>query len=164
MMRKFVFADVETTGLDSRTDKLVELTYAVEDGPLNTLFFGVKEVPDFIDKLTKFTERRVAFEPPAGIGEQLEFAAAMLGNTLVAANASFDRDFLKENGLWTGHYRMLEIESYAMAKLNLNQVPSMNEIYDMLVERGYTLTRPDHSSYNDVKALREAFNILRYNF
>ncbi len=160
--RKFVFADVETTGLNAQSDKLVELTYAVEDGPLTTLFFGVKSVPAYIDDLTKFSERRVYDEPSATPGQIEEFLEAMGDNTLVAANASFDRDFLKANNIWNGHYRLLELESYAMAKLGLDYVPSMKDIETILTRRGFVLTQPDHSSYNDTKALREAFNILRY--
>lgn len=161
-MRKLIFVDVETTGLDAQSDKLVELTYAIEDSEPKTLFFGVREVPEFIDNLTKFTDRGVGQERESTYSERMEFRSVMEGNTLVAANASFDRDFLKANGLWTGHYRLLELESYAMARLNLDQIPSMKDIVDILTSKGYTLTQPDHSSLNDVKALREAFNILRY--
>jgi hypothetical protein len=49
-----------------------------------------------------------------------------------------------------------------MARLGLDEVPSMFQIVKELEKRGYVLTQPDHSSYNDVKALREAYKILRY--
>jgi DNA polymerase III alpha subunit (gram-positive type) len=162
MIRDFVFVDCETTGLDPKTDKLVELTYARNDGPLITLYFGVTEVPEFIDNLTKFTERGVANEPKASEMDMMIFETILRDQTMVSANPAFDKAFLEENGLWTGHYRVLDIEAYAMAKFNLDFVPSMKNIFDMLTERGYKLTTPDHSSYNDTKALREAFNILRY--
>ncbi len=162
MNRDFIFADVETTGLSAKDDRLVELTYARNDGPLTTLYFGVRVVPDFIDKLTKFSEREVWKQPAATEIEREIFRVILDGQTLVSANPSFDKAFLEENGLWTGHYRVLDIEAYAMARLRLDFVPSMKDIYDLLTERGYELTTPDHSSYNDTKALREAFNILRY--
>lgn len=161
-MKDFVFADCETTGLDPIKDKLVELTWGVNDGQLTTIYFGVRQVPAFIDDLTKFTKRGVDKMPEATEEEKQTFRDAMKDNTLVAANASFDRDFLLNNGLWTGHYRLLEIESYAMAKLNFPYVPSMYEVFNALTERGYELTTPDHSSLNDTLALRQAFNILRY--
>ena len=161
-MREFVFLDCETTGLNPKTDKLVELTYATNESHFRTLYFGVTEVPEFIDNLTKFTERGVAEEPPASLEQIEHFLETLRDQTMVSANPSFDKAFLEANGLWTGHYRVLDIEAYAMAKFNLDFVPSMNDIYNMLTERGYKLTTPDHSSYKDTKALREAFNILRY--
>jgi DNA polymerase III alpha subunit (gram-positive type) len=162
MIRDFVFVDCETTGLDAKTDALVELTYGIDQDDLHTLYFGVTEVPEFIDNLTKFTERGVAKMPKASDWDLDVFRGTLAGNTMVSANPAFDKAFLEANGLWTGHYRMLDIEAYAMAKLDLSFVPSMNDIWIALKARGYDLTTPDHSSYNDTKALREAFNILRY--
>jgi len=161
-MKDFVFVDCETTGLDPKKDKLVEVTYAVNEQDPVTLFFGVKRVPAFIDDLTKFSERRVYDEPEATELQKFEFKKALENQTMVAGNAKFDYGFLEENGLWTGHYRSLEVQSYAMAKLDLDFVPSMNEIYNLLTERGFKFTEPDHSSRNDVLFMREAFNVLRY--
>jgi DNA polymerase III epsilon subunit-like protein len=161
-MKELVFVDTETTGLDASSDYLVELSYARLDGDIKTLYFGVKEVPDFIDNLTKFYERGVDKMPEATMDEIREFLNVMEGNTMVAANPAFDKAFLEAEALWSAHYRMLDIESYAMARLGLDEVPSMFQIVKELEKRGYVLTQPDHSSYNDVKALREAYKILRY--
>lgn len=161
-MKELVFVDTETTGLSATSDKLVELSYATLDSDIKTLYFGVTEVPDFIDNLTKFYERGVDKMPEATIEEIDEFRNLIGGNTMVAANPAFDKAFLEEEQLWTAHYRMLDIESYAMARLGLDEVPSMFQIVKELEKRGYVLTQPDHSSYNDVKALRETYKILRY--
>jgi|SRR5882757_8383762 len=160
--RRLVFVDCETTGLDAKADKLVEVTYAVNEGEPVTLFFGVKKVPAFIDDLTKFSERRVYLEP-AATDEQIEtFKKALENQTMVAGNPKFDVGFLEENNLYTAHYRTLDVQSYAMAKLNLDFMPSMHQIFEMLSERGYKFTEPDHSSRNDVLFMREAFLVLRY--
>lgn len=161
-MKELVFVDTETTGLVSWSDRLVELSYATMDSEIKTLYFGVKDVPPFIDNLTKFYERGVDKMPEASIEDIKEFMDVMEGNTMVAANPAFDKAFLEEEALWSAHYRMLDIESYAMARLGLDEVPSMFQIVQELEKRGYVLTQPDHSSYNDVKALREAYKILRY--
>lgn len=162
MKKVLVFVDCETTGLDAKKDKLVEVTYAVENGEPVTLFFGVKKVPAFIDDLTKFSERGVANEPEATEEQKDEFRVALANQTMVAGNPKFDASFLEENGLYTAHYRTLDVQSYAMAKLNLDFMPSMVDIYKILTERGYTFTSPDHSSLNDVLFMREAFNVLRF--
>jgi DNA polymerase III alpha subunit (gram-positive type) len=161
-MKELVFVDTETTGLDASSDYLVELSYARLEGEIKTLYFGVTEVPDFIDRLTKFYERGVDKMPAASIEDVKEFMDVMEGNTMVAANPAFDKAFLEAEALWSAHYRMLDIETYAMARLGLDEVPSMIQVVKELEARGYKLTQPDHSSYNDVKAMREAYKILRY--
>src|ERR1044072_1321664 len=94
-MKELVFVDTETTGLDASSDYLVELSYARLDGDIKTLYFGVKEVPDFIDNLTKFYERGVDKMPEATMDEIREFLNVMEGNTMVAANPAFDKAFLE---------------------------------------------------------------------
>jgi DNA polymerase III epsilon subunit-like protein len=160
-MRDLIFVDTETGGLDSTKDPLVELTWARLEGEPKTLWFGVTEVPDFIDNLIKFTERGIAGRVSPW-NEVQEFLDASKDATMVAANPAFDMDFIKVAGLWQFHYRMLDIESYAYAKLreDFDDVPSMKNIYDTLVGWGLELTAPDHTSRNDVLAMREAFKYL----
>lgn len=158
-MRRFVYVDCETTGLNSRNDTLVELSYAVDDNPVETLYFGVEEVPPFIDDLIKFTERGIAGRKSDGY-QLSKFMDVSRDQTMVSANPPFDQGFLIDNFLWSFHYRMLDIESYAMAKLNLDYVPGMKDIYDTLTAQGHELTKPDHTSRNDVLALRDAHRIL----
>lgn len=156
-----IFVDTESTGLaDDPNAEIFELTWATLEGEPNTLWFGLTEVPEFIDGLTKFTERGCAGKRSTN-DEFLAFMKASDGNTMVAANPGHDKHFIQLAGLWNFHYRMLDIESYAMAKLWTEEVPGMKNIYDTLTENGYKLTEPDHSSRNDVLAMREAFLILR---
>jgi len=157
-MRNLIFVDTETTGLDPYDASLVELTWATLDSEPQTLWFGVKEVPDFIDNLIGFTKRGIAgrVSPYADVEA---FLAASDGQTMVAANPGFDKGFIDAAGLWRFHYRMLDIESYAMAKLALDTVPSMKEIHDE-VSQYIDITTPDHTSRNDVLAMRDAYAYL----
>lgn len=163
-MRNLIFADCETTGLDPDEDKLVELSWAVNQGPIKTLYFGVTEVPDFINKLINFDGRGLADVPASSPEECNEFCEDLKDNTLVAANSYFDRRYMDNYNLWTGHYRMLEFESYAMGRLGLEEVPGMKKVFDILTERGYKLPEPNHTSAGDVETMRQAFYILRYMF
>lgn len=159
-VRPFVYVDVETTGLDPVEDTLVEVSYAVEDGPVHTLYFGVLEVPDFIDELIGFTKRGIAglCSTDAQIDE---FLTVSKGATMVSANPPFDRAFLENNDLYRFHYRNLDIESFAMATLELPFVPGMSEINAIINERfGEDLPMGDHTSSGDVHALREAHRWL----
>jgi DNA polymerase III alpha subunit (gram-positive type) len=161
-MRELIFVDTETTGLNPKTDELVELSWAYETGPIKTLYFGVEEVPEFIDELIKFTARDLAGKK-SEVEEVSKFIEASLDQTMVAASPAFDQSFLKANAIWHFHYRMLDIESYAMAKLALDEIPSMKTIYGELIKRGYSsLPRPDHSAAGDVEAMRSIYKVLRY--
>lgn len=158
-VRELIFVDTETGGLDHETDPLVELTWARRDGEPKTLWFGVTEVPEFIDNLIKFSERGIAGRVSPW-SEVQEFLEASDGATMVAANPAFDMGFIKAAGLWRFHYRMLDIESYAMARLDLAEVPGLKTVFDILKGAGNNLTEPDHTSRNDVLAMREAYMIL----
>lgn len=158
-MRELIFVDTETTGLNSETDQLVELSYARREGPIKTLYFGVEEVPDFIDGFIKFTERGIAGRKSSA-DEIMEFLSLSEDQTMVAANPHFDRTFMTKVDLYKFHYRTLDVETYAMSVLRLDEMPSMRDVFEILKEEGFTLPEPDHTSAGDVAALREAYNIL----
>ncbi len=162
-MRDFVFVDTETTGLDPEKDLLVELSYAVNTGPIKTLYFGRYEVPEFIDNLIGFTKRGIAGRVSSP-REFSNFYSAGVDATMVAANPTFDAGFLQEYkgfDLFPFHYRMVDLSAYAMGVLNLDAMPGQAEIVSMLREGGHDIPEPDHSSYNDVAALQASFYALK---
>ena len=164
-IRRLIFVDGETTGLDGDdSSQLVELSYAVEDGPINTLTFGVQEVPEFIDNLIGFTERRLKELPASSDHELSKFMDVARDQTMVAANPAFDKWFIAREGLFTFKYRMLDIESYAMKALELDYVPSMEQIYTILTTMGYEISKPSHTSASDVRAMRDMFYTLKNEF
>lgn len=158
-MRELVFVDTETTGLDSYRDNIVELSYCTLNTDPKTLYFGVDSVPSFIDNLIGFSKRGISGKK-SDSDDIDEFKAILRNNTMVAANPSFDKSFLEANGLWTGHYRMLDIESYSMTTLGFEHVPSLKEIYEKLEELGFEVTTPEHTSMSDVMCLRNCYNAI----
>lgn len=159
-MRELIFVDTETSGFDDNPDaELVELTWARRDGEPYTLWFGVKEVPQVIDDLIGFTARAIAGYRSTW-AEIQDFLDASKDNIMVAANPAFDKHFIQLAGLWQFHYRTLDIEAYAMAKLRMDEVPGMKTIRDELVAGGVKITNPDHTSRNDVLAMRDSFLFL----
>lgn len=162
-MRELIFVDTETTGLSPEGSHLVELAYAQMEGPVNTLYFGVTEVPEFIDELIGFTKRGLSGMRSVS-GEINEFLTVTDGATMVAANPAFDKGFLDKNQLFKFHYRMLDIESYAAGKFGSEFVPSMKNIYDELEADGWLLSEPDHTAAGDVTCMREAYKILRDDY
>lgn len=156
-----VFVDIETTGLDPKTDKITELAYTVGNDEVRTLYFGVTEVNDFIDNLTKYYARGIHKIPKSSDDEFNKFLTATEGNTIVAANPEFDASFLKENNLWNFKHNKLDIESYAMKALTLDFVPSMSKIHEILEHLGFDVPVPNHTAAGDVIAMRSMYYILR---
>lgn len=163
-VRPLIYLDTESTGLDPKTDSLWELAYAVGHGEIKSLYFGVTEVNDFIDSLTKFRARGIDKKPHSSKSEFDEFLRVSKDATMVSANPSHDKAFLEAAGLFNFHYRMLDIESYAMHALNLDYVPGMKDIFDVLKEYGFDIPRPDHSAAGDTIAMRRMHDILRTEF
>jgi DNA polymerase III alpha subunit (gram-positive type) len=163
-VRELVFLDTESTGLEPDTDALWELSYAIGNGQVETLYFGVTKVPPFIDELTKFTARGIHLKPRSPEEEFSKFLSVTKDKTMVSANPPHDKGFLRRAGLFEFHYRMLDIESYAMHALNLNFVPGMKDIFEILKEHGYDLPRPDHSAAGDVISMRRMYYILLNDF
>ena len=164
MTRKLVFLDIETTGLEASTNQITELSYAVEDGPINTLYFGVAKVNSYIDELTSYYARGVHLKPRFTMEQLDKFRAETAGQTMVSANPKFDASFLDKYSMYEFHHRTLDVESYAMKALGLDFVPGMKELYDIMTGQGFTVPEPDHSSFGDVQSMRKMFNILRYRF
>lgn len=160
LMRELIFVDTETTGLDPNTEEMVELTWARLEGDPETLYFGVEEVSDFIDNLIGFTKRGISGRLSTN-DAFTRFLQASEDNIMVAANPAFDKAFIEAAGIWRFHYRMLDIESYAMCALDLNEVPGMKTIEETLTDMGFTLPEPDHTSRGDVLCMRDAYQILR---
>lgn len=154
-MRKFVYVDTESTGLEADKDKLTEVAYAIENGPIKELYFGVHEVPDFIAELTKFYERGIDKKPLSKMMDFHNFREDTKDMTMVAANPAHDKAFLQKAGLFGFHYRMLDISSFGMACLRLNEMPGMKDLYEELTKRGYNISPPDHSAAGDVRSMRE---------
>lgn len=163
-MRDLIFVDTESTGLADDPDaEIVELTWATIDSEPHTLWFGVEEVPEFIDGLIGFTKRGIS----GYLSEQPDFDLFLKTSndqTIVAANPSHDKHFIQKAGLWVFHYRMLDIESYAMGVLDLDSMPGMQNIYDILTNEGHKITPPDHTSRGDVLSMRDAYKVLRKTY
>lgn len=157
-MRDLIFVDTETGGFNYLEDPLVELTWARRDGEPRTLWFGVKQVRPEIDELIGFTKRGISGRQ-SNWYEVNDFLVASKDATMVAANPAFDKAFIETYGLWRFNHRMLDIETYAMAKLGLDDVPSMNELYGRISQLT-DITEPDHTSRNDVLAMRDMFLFL----
>jgi DNA polymerase III epsilon subunit-like protein len=158
-----VFLDTETTGLDNRRHEVWEIAYAVDDGPILSSFVShspaganpfALEVNGYYD--------RFKGEPFLGLKFEAELRERLAGATLVGANPAFDAGFLEARwGEAPWHYRMLDIESYAVPILGFDKVQGLKDIREGLDFLGFAIPDPDHTAAGDVATLRASYNALK---
>ena len=177
MSTDLIFIDTETTGLDPARHKVWEIAYARVEGAVMCSQVDPYETWTHEDplalSLNRYHSRRrprydmgfesdlPAFESDLPAAFEGELIKALQGNTLVAANPAFDAAFLKARwGYAPWHYRMLDIESFAMPILGFDRPQGMATIVRTLTKRGYKVPIPDHTAAADVAALRASYFAL----
>lgn len=94
------------------------------------------------------------------MGFEMAAKAALTGATIVGANPAFDTSFLRAR--WKGapwHYRLIDIETYAMPALNLDRPKGLAYIAEQL-----GIQAPDHTAAGDVHTLRECWRALNAHY
>lgn len=169
MNDELIYLDCETTGLDPNRHSVWEIAYAFDNDDVPASCF----VPHSLEKADAKAlevgnywkrywsgptqEHAVAFEDRLKTG--------LVGRTIVGANPAFDAAMLQARwGIAPWHYRLLDIESYAMPYFGWNKPKGMRSIYDSLTAEGYSLPEPNHTAAGDVRTLRAAHHILRYKY
>lgn len=162
--RPLLFVDTETTGLHPEACAF-ELAWKREDwDSVRTLIlphtlYGAD--PQAL-KVNRYRERGIDKWTTAGEIEIDRFRQDATDATLVIANPVFDVPHLMSLiGFQVWHYRIIDIETYAMPILGHSRPQGMSTIYRELTELGYRLPEPDHTAGRDVEALESAFYILR---
>jgi hypothetical protein len=162
--RPLVFVDTETTGLHEAAQAF-ELAWKREDQDVvSTLIlphtlYGADPIAL---KVNRYREREIQSRWVAGELDIDRFRVDATDATLVIANPVFDVPYLMALiGFQVWHYRIIDIESYAMPILGHTRPQGMSTIYRELVGLGYQLPEPDHTAGRDVEALEAAFCILR---
>jgi hypothetical protein len=160
-----VFVDIETTGLDATRHEMIELAWAVEDGPISVV--RPRHTLRFADpkalEVNQYYERDLGdvalWSTPL---ECSKFLLDARDNTLVAANPAFDASFLHAHfGFAPWHYRLFDVEAYAAGVFDWDAPRSLKSIRDELADRKHRMAVPDHSGHGDVVVLRQAYRALR---
>lgn len=105
-MDSFTAVDIETTGLDPKLDKIIEIgAVKVKDGEItetfNQLIYPGRMLPDFIKELTGITDEMLAGKPE--IKEVLPFFLEFAGEDVILGHhIIFDFSFLKKNAINAG--------------------------------------------------------------
>jgi len=162
----FVFLDLETTGLDPAKHQAWEAAYAVGlDGPVQhgLLPHDAANADPAAMHLNNYLVRMEQANQDLKTALKFEgaFKTALQGATLVGANPAFDAAFLKARwGDTPWHYRLLDVESYAMPLLGYDKPQGLKVICEELTACGYEIYQPDHSARADVLCVRDCFKAL----
>lgn len=160
-----IYLDLETSGLDPNKHEILEVAFAEEGGTVMSFFLphspSMKRNAEQKALVVNKYHGRYQLAENWQMWENI-FFKALEGATIVGANPAFDTAFLQarwKTAPW--HYRMLDIQSYAMGALGYSTPPSLYAIYEDLTKMGYEIHRPDHSAASDVKTLMDAHIALQ---
>lgn len=103
-MDQVVALDIETTGLDPKSDAIIEIGAVCFkqrriEGEWNTLINPGRRIPPFITRLTGITDHMVQDAPP--LSDVIADLEAFVGDTpILGHNVQFDLSFLRKYGLF----------------------------------------------------------------
>jgi oligoribonuclease (3'-5' exoribonuclease) len=162
-MNDLIFLDTETTGLDDDKHDIWEIAWVINYGPVEEriLVHSLKTA----DQVALDTNGYLRYFPNGARSEgplvDLEVRRVLSGNTLVCANPTFDRMFMKKRwGSEPYHYRSVDLESMAMLFFGWERPKGLKDISDAVRELGYAIQEPNHRAFRDVVVLRECYYAL----
>jgi oligoribonuclease (3'-5' exoribonuclease) len=164
-----VYLDTETTGLNPALHEIVEVAWAVDDGPIHCVVLphtlrnaemAALNINGYFDRnLDERMRYDIGSERPTDLVRDL--LRDLRGATLVGANPAFDAAFLMARfGVQLWHYRLLDIEAYAAGVFGWALPRGLKDVRDELRDRGWPLTQPDHTARGDVEVLRACHQAL----
>ena len=165
-MGDLIFIDLETTGLDPSRHAVWEIAWADENSEVTSFtvhldFTAYDRADPEALRIGDFAARHRPHDD-ALILEGL-LRERTRGATIVGANPAFDTAFLAAR--WSErpwHYRLIDIETYAMPILGLDRPVGLAVLADMIPNRlGMPIPKPDHTAAQDVQTTRAVWRALR---
>ncbi len=156
----FVVFDIETTGLNSKTNNITEIgAVKVINGEIvdkwSTFVNPCQPIPENIVSLTGITDAMVKNAPKIEeiLGDFFDFCK---GCTLVAHNAAFDTGFIKEAAKRHGFdYDFCCLDTLILARCMYPELPNFR--LDTLTKHLHVILENHHRAVDDAKATADAF-------
>jgi DNA polymerase-3 subunit epsilon len=165
MPKKKVFLDCETTGLDPDKNEIWEIAWAVNDEiPVEEriLVHSLKTADPEALRINTYLEHHPTGARSEGPMVDLEVRAILEGATIICANPTFDRMFMRARwGLEPYHYRSIDVESMAFGIFGYEDIKGLADIAKDLQAMGYNIADPLHRAWIDVVTLRECYKALQ---
>jgi DNA polymerase-3 subunit epsilon/ATP-dependent DNA helicase DinG len=160
MSNTYVAIDVETTGLDPRSDAIVEVAAIVFRGndvldQYTSLVNPHREVPAFITELTGITQSMVE-DAPSMFAVRSRLKRILSDHVLVGHNVGFDLSFMREERLGIGNHR---VDTLTLASILFPQAGRFG-----LAALARYLDLPEaqnHRAFNDAEQTLELFLALK---
>lgn len=164
-MNDLIFLDTETTGLDDDQHEVWQIAWAINDEvPVQEriLVHSLKTADPKALDMNGYRENHPQGARSEGPMVDIEVRNILEGNTLVCANPSFDRGFLKKRwGYEPWHYRSVDVESMALLLFDWDRPRGLKDVADTLRSIGYNIADPSHNAWIDVVVLRECYHAIR---
>lgn len=161
-MNNLIFLDTETTGLEPEKHDVWEIAWAVNDGEIESAIVPhslVKADPKALSMNGYY--KRIHYVDQ-GINVDVLIREMLDGGTIVCANPTFDRMFLRARwGMEPWHYRSIDVESMALVVFDWERPRGLKDVAEELRNRNHDIPQPDHSAAKDVEVLRECYHALR---
>jgi DNA polymerase III subunit epsilon len=159
----FISLDLETTGFDSKKDKIIEFG-AIKfdlDGNSEKLQLLINpgiQIPQIVTYITKIKDEDLASAP--SFDEKREEIANFIGDLpIIGHNIQFDTGFLRENGIELNN---LEYDTHDLAAMLVSDVPSYSlEVLSKVLGIGH---EDAHRALDDAIAAMDLFKILTKRF
>ncbi|MDE6744078.1 MAG: 3'-5' exonuclease [Lachnospiraceae bacterium] len=157
MITEYIALDLETTGLDPKKNKIIEIAAVhVKDGAVTGRFQSLVNpgwrLPEKITELTGITEEELLNAPVIGemLGEFLEF---IQNRTIVGHSVMFDYSFLKRAAVNQGLvFEAKAIDTLKIARKYLADLPSRN-LHALCLH--YGIEHHAHRALADAEATHE---------
>jgi DNA polymerase-3 subunit alpha (Gram-positive type) len=156
----FVVFDIETTGLNPKHDKIIEIAAVkIENGQITETFSALidphEPLSEKIKSLTGIEDEHLAGQP--GIEEILpRFLEFARGSVLVAHNAAFDTGFVREACRQHGYpYDMTSVDTLGLSRLLLKDLKRHR--LNMVAKHLGVKLENHHRALDDATATAEVF-------
>lgn len=166
--RDVLFVDTETTGLDDHHE-VIELSYAVGSDDPTTLVLphlGLTADPQAL-MINGYHQRRLGDRTTWCTKEELRaFGVAAKGKALAGSNPTFDAVRLIRLFGWNAattpwNHRLIDVPVFTAAMLGMDRSPGLASIVRTLTERGWGISKPDHTAAGDVRTAQEVYAAWR---
>jgi DNA polymerase III epsilon subunit-like protein len=176
---RYIFLDIETTGLDVGVDEIIEIAWVPDEGTPYSAFVEHQRIPnEWVLKKTDYTTRILGakreWKPAVLVLKELSQACKNLcvdrnfvrqaDVYLVGANPAFDDRFLRAayrifDAEPPYHYHLIDVEAMAMQEFGW---PAPRRIKDLRATLGIEGENPaPHTALGDAMEAKVIFEALR---